>query len=80
MINTFDYSSLHESFVNTKPFHHAVMDNFFDEETALTLSHEFPDYNSDLWYVYNNPLEKKKTCFPCCRQIKLSQNILIHKN
>lgn len=62
MINTFDYSSLHESFVNAKPFHHAVMDNFFDEETALTLSREFPDYNSDLWYVYNNPLEKKKTC------------------
>jgi len=62
MINTFDYPKLHEEFVSAKPFSHAVMDNFFDEETALTLSHEFPDYQSNIWHVYDNPLEKKKTC------------------
>ena len=53
---------LKSEFTSGKPFHHAVIDNFFDEETAISLSREFPDYNSDVWYVYDNPLENKKTC------------------
>ena len=53
---------LKNEFTSGKPFHHAVIDNFFDEETAISLSREFPDYNSDVWYVYDNPLENKKTC------------------
>lgn len=62
MINVLDYSKLNQEFASANPFHHAVMDNFFDEETALAISHEFPDYNSNVWYVYNNPLEKKRAC------------------
>jgi Rps23 Pro-64 3,4-dihydroxylase Tpa1-like proline 4-hydroxylase len=44
------------------PFYHHVADNFFDEKKAITLSEEFPDYKSDAWFCYNNPLENKKSC------------------
>ncbi len=60
MINKLDYLSLQKQFLNAKPYDHVVIDNFFDEETALPISHEFPDYNSDFWSIYNNPLGKKK--------------------
>ena len=62
MINKLDYLNLQEQFLNAKPYDHVVIDNFFDEETALAISHEFPDYNSDVWHIYNNPLEKKRAC------------------
>lgn len=44
------------------PFYHQVIDNFLDLKKAKEISQEFPDYNSDVWYCYNNPLENKKTC------------------
>lgn len=44
------------------PFYYQVIDNFFSQAQAKTISQEFPDYNSDIWYCYNNPLENKKTC------------------
>lgn len=44
------------------PFYYQVIDNFFNSEQAKAISQEFPDYNSDIWYCYNNPLENKKTC------------------
>jgi hypothetical protein len=43
------------------PFYHHIIDDFFDLETARKISQEFPDYHSDIWYFYNNPLENKKT-------------------
>ena len=46
----------------TYPFYHQVIDNFLDLEKAKKISQEFPDYDSDVWYCYNNPLENKKTC------------------
>ena len=53
---------LRKSFTTAKPFHHVVIDDFFDDETAISLSKEFPSYDSNVWYVYNNPLENKKAC------------------
>ena len=44
------------------PFYYQVIDNFFNQEQAKRISKEFPDYNSDVWFCYNNPLENKKTC------------------
>jgi len=44
------------------PFYYQVIDNFFNQEQAKTISKEFPEYNSDIWFCYNNPLENKKTC------------------
>jgi hypothetical protein len=42
------------------PFPHIVIDNFLNEELALELSNEFPDYKDEKWYYYDNPLENKK--------------------
>ncbi len=44
------------------PFYYQVIDNFFNKEQAKKISKEFPEYNSDIWFCYNNPLENKKTC------------------
>ena len=44
------------------PFYYHIIDNFFNQEQAKTISKEFPNYDSDIWYCYNNPLENKKTC------------------
>jgi len=43
------------------PFDHWVLDNFLDKNLAKQLSNDFLDYSSDKWYVYDNPLENKKT-------------------
>lgn len=44
------------------PFYYHVIDNFLGVEQAKKISKEFPDYDSDIWFCYNNPLENKKTC------------------
>jgi len=44
------------------PFYHHIIDNFLDIETARKIEKEFPDYHSNIWYEYNNPLEIKRTC------------------
>ena len=61
-LTNFNTEILRKSFTTAKPFHHVVIDDFFDDETALALSKEFPDFHDPLWFVYDNPLEKKKTC------------------
>ena len=44
------------------PFYYQVIDNFFNKEQAKAISNEFPDYHSNIWFCYNNPLENKKSC------------------
>jgi hypothetical protein len=44
------------------PFYYHIIDNFLDIETARKIEKEFPDYHSNIWYEYNNPLEIKRTC------------------
>lgn len=53
---------LKEQWVNSEPFHHIVIDNFLPIDLAKKVSEEFPDFNSDFWYEYSNPLEIKKAC------------------
>ena len=38
MINEFDYERLNKEWNEAKPFRHVVIDNFFDDETALKLA------------------------------------------
>ncbi|APZ42829.1 2OG-Fe(II) oxygenase [Acidihalobacter ferrooxydans] len=42
------------------PFDHIVVDNFFSDSHALQLEKEFPAFESDFWFVYNNKIENKK--------------------
>jgi hypothetical protein len=44
-----------------EPFDCYIIDNFLPDDVAKKLSNDFMEYNSSNWYVYNNPLERKKT-------------------
>jgi len=44
------------------PFDYLIIDNFLEKDQAKNISQEFPSFNSDIWYCYNNPLENKKSC------------------
>ena len=44
-----------------EPFDHWIIDDFAPDYIAWKIAQEFPDYDSDLWYRYDNPLERKRT-------------------
>ena len=48
------------NFVGSDPFDHCIIDGFFEEEAARALAEEFPAYESEDWYFYNNSIEHKK--------------------
>ena len=48
--------------MQSTPFDHWVIDNFFPIETARQLEQDFPAFDSPMWLHYDNPLENKKTC------------------
>lgn len=50
-----------DSELQTDPFNHIVIDDFLEDHIADQLEKEFPAFNSKLWYVYDNPIEVKKT-------------------
>lgn len=50
------------SFRAGKPFHHVVIGDFFEASVAEALAKEFPDFDSEIWSEYNNPIETKKLC------------------
>ena len=60
MINLENLHQGLQSFRGTSPFDHCVIDGFFEEDAARALSEEFPDYDSDEWYFYDNAVEHKK--------------------
>jgi hypothetical protein len=62
LINIENFEKQVQGFTCAKPFNYAVIDKFFDGEIALRLAEEFPDYSSDVWRAYMNPLEDKKLC------------------
>lgn len=53
---------LKEKWNIAQPFNHVVIDNFLPEEIAQKVAKEFPNFDSDYWYEYSNPLEVKKAC------------------
>jgi 2OG-Fe(II) oxygenase superfamily len=61
MIDHLKILDLAPIFKEAKPFSYAVIDNFFSEDLADSLESEFPDYESDVWHVYKNQIEDKKT-------------------
>ncbi len=60
MINDFDYVKLQQEWNEAKPFKHVVVDNFFDDVTAMALAADFPNVTTEKGVFYNNPLEIKK--------------------
>lgn len=48
------------SFQQSQPFHHCIIDDFFEESIAQQLSQQFLQYDSEKWFYYKNPIEDKK--------------------
>ena len=57
-----DFETLAPVFRAARPFHHIVIDDFFEPVIALGLAEEFPAFDSPIWAEYNNPIEIKKLC------------------
>lgn len=55
-----DTETWQSSFVAAKPFNHLVIDNFFRPEVANALAADFPEFDSPLWYSYDNAIENKR--------------------
>ena len=53
-------SNFKELFQSAEPYNHIVIDHFFEDGAARALVEEFPDFNSPLWYSYDNAIEKKR--------------------
>ena len=49
-----------DSFWDSKPFPHIIIDNFLDNQYAHLVANEFPSYDYSQLRGYNNPLEHKK--------------------
>lgn len=48
------------NFKGAKPFDHCLVDNFISASFLEKLQAEFPDYESEMWYEYNNRIEHKR--------------------
>ena len=59
-LNQEELNKIGEIFRSNKPFNHVVLDNFLDYNDAIAISKEFPHFENELWYTYDNPLEIKK--------------------
>jgi len=57
-----DFQSLVGTYRAAKPFDHVVIDNFFEPGVAEGLATEFPEFESKVWWEYENPIEIKKAC------------------
>jgi Rps23 Pro-64 3,4-dihydroxylase Tpa1-like proline 4-hydroxylase len=55
-----DFFNHAQQFRNAEPFNHIILDNFLDEDVARTISEEFPAWDNEAWYSYNNAIEKKR--------------------
>ena len=62
LVNEASLVGLKEEFLEAKPFHHVVIDNFLKSNVVDLLEAEFPSFDDEVWHTYNNPLEVKKTC------------------
>lgn len=60
MINAASVLSALSDFRNQTPFHHCVIDDFFELDVAKKLESEFLPYDDSKWFFYNNPIENKK--------------------
>ena len=61
MINELNIETLSQEFLNAKPFHHVVIDNFWKPEIADRIVEDYQKIMAEEknFYVYDNPIEKK---------------------
>ena len=49
------------SLMHKEPFDHWIIDDFFPLDKAQRISENFPAYDDERWYFYENAIENKKT-------------------
>jgi hypothetical protein len=59
-INNFDFRLMADIWNNAKPFSHIVLDNFLDSDVIANIVKEFPNFDEEIWYVYDSAIEIKK--------------------
>lgn len=59
-LNPVDLAARREEWVAARPFSHVVIDHFLQDGIIRGVDAEFPSYDGDGWYSYDNPLEVKK--------------------
>ena len=75
-----DFEDLVDSFQTAEPFNHVVIDNFFEPEIAEGLAKEFPEFDSKVWWEYDNPIEIKKACNIWDKFPKLTYSVFTYLN
>ena len=60
MFNPTTIERIFNAEIETEPFNHIVIDDFFKEDFASGLELEFPDYEDSRLYRYDNPIEVKR--------------------
>jgi len=61
IINKHNWMEIREAFVNSKPFNHVVIDNFFTDGVARSIFDGMPGYDDNMDANYDNAIEKKRT-------------------
>lgn len=69
-----------KKFNKNRPFDHCVIDGFFDLKIARLLEKDFPNYDDNIWFEYNNPLEHKKALNDWNKYPPLSYKIFMMLN
>ena len=62
LIDSDNFVAAAAGYGGARPFDHAVVDGFFKPEVAAGLSAEFPGFDDEAWYAYDNIVEVKKAC------------------
>ena len=75
-----DISACADSFKKSEPFNHIVIDDFFVPEVANQLECDFPEFDSPVWYVYNNAIEKKRASNSWDRFPKMTYQVFSYLN
>jgi Rps23 Pro-64 3,4-dihydroxylase Tpa1-like proline 4-hydroxylase len=73
-------NAIRESFMTAEPFNYVVIDNFFKPEVADQLEKEFPEFNSPIWYSYDNAIEKKRALNSWDRFPKATYQVFAYLN
>ena len=60
MLNSDTFEKILNTNIETEPFNHIVIDNFFEENYANSLEQEFPAYDDQKFYRYENAIENKR--------------------
>lgn len=60
ILNNFNFKSLKNEWTKSKPFNHIILDDFLLPNVIEKVVDEFPAFNEDAWYQYDNAIEIKK--------------------